>query len=239
MWGPLTVGPTCQSSSLSPFSLFLSPSSPLAGGRAWAAVWRRPAGAEAVPTVEESTMARPALGETGSASPATRVLIGASITVAFLLLLAFFFIILPRGCTPPEVVSSSKEGGIRGRRDGGGVFQVESYGERCEHVAEEDGHDRRRFPRGYVDYLYLFDCVFGVERRVLGYGVMAAWLPQGPLVAAPPLPTITSVTLLSLGNGALDALSTIASSPTAGERGRPPPSSGNLQFAHNSHAQPH
>ncbi|EAY76710.1 hypothetical protein OsI_04665 [Oryza sativa Indica Group] len=108
--------------------------------------------------------------------PATRVLIVASVTVAFLLLLAFFFIILPRGGTPPEVVSSSKEGGIRGRRDGGGVFQVESYGERCEHVAEEDGHDRRRFPRGYVDYLYLFDCVFGVERRVLGYGVMAAWL---------------------------------------------------------------
>nr|AAP12923.1 hypothetical protein Os03g40320 [Oryza sativa Japonica Group] len=130
---------------LSLLSLFLSPSSPLAGGRAWAA-------------------------------PATRVLIGASVTVAFLLLLVFFFIILPRGGTPPEVVSSSKEGGIRGRRDGGGVFQVESYGERCEHVAEEDGHDRRRFPRDYVDYLYLFDCVFGVERRVLGYGVMAAWL---------------------------------------------------------------
>uniref|UniRef100_A0A0E0NXX8 DUF834 domain-containing protein n=1 Tax=Oryza rufipogon TaxID=4529 RepID=A0A0E0NXX8_ORYRU len=103
---------------LSLLSLFLSPSSPLAGGRAWAAVWRRPAGAEAVPTVEESTMARPALGEMGSAS----------------------------------VVSSSKEGGILGRRDGGGVFQVESYGERCEHVAEEDGLDRRRFPRGYVDY---------------------------------------------------------------------------------------
>ncbi|EEC75701.1 hypothetical protein OsI_12521 [Oryza sativa Indica Group] len=58
----------------------------------------------------------------------------------------------------------------------GGHIKVESYGERCEHVAEEDGHDRRRFPRGYVDYLYLFDCVFGVERRVLGYGVMAAWL---------------------------------------------------------------
>nr|ABF97481.1 hypothetical protein LOC_Os03g40320 [Oryza sativa Japonica Group] len=108
---------------LSLLSLFLSPSSPLAGGRAWAAVWRRPAGAEAVPTVEESTMARPALGEMGSAS----------------------------------VLRTS-------RRQG------------CEHVAEEDGHDRRRFPRDYVDYLYLFDCVFGVERRVLGYGVMAAWL---------------------------------------------------------------
>uniref|UniRef100_A0A0E0N5U7 Uncharacterized protein n=1 Tax=Oryza rufipogon TaxID=4529 RepID=A0A0E0N5U7_ORYRU len=36
--------------------------------RAWAAVWRHPAGAEAVPAVEESTMARPALGEMGSAS---------------------------------------------------------------------------------------------------------------------------------------------------------------------------
>uniref|UniRef100_A0A0E0BEG7 Sodium/calcium exchanger membrane region domain-containing protein n=1 Tax=Oryza glumipatula TaxID=40148 RepID=A0A0E0BEG7_9ORYZ len=106
-------------------------------------------------------MARPALGEMGSASPATRVLIDASVNVAFLLLLAFFFIISPRGGTLPEVVSSSKEGGIRGRRDGGDVFQVESYGERCEHVAEEDGLDRRRFPRGYVDYLYLFDCVFG------------------------------------------------------------------------------
>ncbi|EAY76709.1 hypothetical protein OsI_04664 [Oryza sativa Indica Group] len=136
-----------------------------------------------VETSEASPLGAPEEGEIessnfsdGTGLPATRVLIVASVTVAFLLLLAFFFIILPRGGTPPEVVSSSKEGGIRGRRDGGGVFQVESYGERCEHVAEEDGHDRRRFPRGYVDYLYLFDCVFGVERRVLGYGVMAAWL---------------------------------------------------------------
>ncbi|EEE51010.1 hypothetical protein OsJ_31639 [Oryza sativa Japonica Group] len=126
-------------------------------------------------------MAKPSATSAAAAPPAARVLIGASVNVAFLLLLAFFFFISPRGGSPPEVVSSSKEVGIRGRRDGGGsggggVFRVESYGERCEHVGEEDGLDRRRFPRGYVDYLYLFDCVFGEERRVLGYAVMAAWL---------------------------------------------------------------
>ncbi|BAT12326.1 Os11g0107266, partial [Oryza sativa Japonica Group] len=169
--------------------------------------------------------------------PATRVLIGASVNVAFLLLLAFFFIISPRGGTLPEVVSSSKEGGIRGRRDGGGVFQVESYEERCEHVAEEDGLDRRRFPRGYVDYLYLFDCVFGEERRVLCYGVMAAWLVvlfyllgdtaavyfcsslEGLSWLLRLSPAIAGVTLLSLGKGAPDALSTIASFASGGGEG--------------------
>uniref|UniRef100_A0A0E0QZI5 Sodium/calcium exchanger membrane region domain-containing protein n=1 Tax=Oryza rufipogon TaxID=4529 RepID=A0A0E0QZI5_ORYRU len=135
-------------------------------------------------------MAKPSATSAAAAPPAARVLIGASVNVAFLLLLAFFFFISPRGGSPPEVVSSSKEVGIRGRRDGGGsggggVFRVESYGERCEHVGEEDGLDRRRFPRGYVDYLYLFDCVFGEERRIRSafWSVLRAlelplWLPR-------------------------------------------------------------
>ncbi|BAF26587.1 cation/calcium exchanger 1 [Oryza sativa Japonica Group] len=187
-------------------------------------------------------MAKPSATSAAAAPPAARVLIGASVNVAFLLLLAFFFFISPRGGSPPEVVSSSKEVGIRGRRDGGGsggggVFRVESYGERCEHVGEEDGLDRRRFPRGYVDYLYLFDCVFGEERRVLGYAVMAAWLAvlfyllgdtaavyfcsslEGLSRLLRLSPAIAGVTLLSLGNGAPDALSTIASFASGGGEG--------------------
>ncbi|KAF0929740.1 hypothetical protein E2562_024432 [Oryza meyeriana var. granulata] len=175
-------------------------------------------------------MARPAAK--AAPAPAARVVIDACVNVAFLLLLAFFFI-SPRGGTPLEVVSSKEGGdwavGIRWRSGGGsgGVFRVE----RCEHVAE-DGFGRRRYPRGYVDYLYLFYCVFGEERRVLAYGVMAAWLAvlfyllgdtaavyfcsslEGLSRLLRLSPAIAGVTLLSLGNGAPDALSTIASFAT-------------------------
>uniref|UniRef100_A0A0E0M7Z6 Sodium/calcium exchanger membrane region domain-containing protein n=1 Tax=Oryza punctata TaxID=4537 RepID=A0A0E0M7Z6_ORYPU len=180
-------------------------------------------------------MARPSATSSSSSSSAAaaRVLIGASVNVAFLLLLAFFFIISSRGGTPPGAV------GIRGRRDGGGggggVLRVENYVERCKHVAEDDGLDRRRFPRGYVNYLYLFYCVFGEERRVLGYAVMAAWLAvlfyllgdtaavyfcsslEGLSRLLRLSPAIAGVTLLSLGNGAPDALSTIASFASGGK----------------------
>ncbi|RLN40905.1 cation/calcium exchanger 1-like [Panicum miliaceum] len=91
--------------------------------------------------------------------------------------------------------------------------------------------DPGRNPRGgYVDYLHLFYCVLGGGRRpALGYAAMAAWLAVlfylladtaavyfcssleglARLLGLPP--AIAGATLLSLGNGAPDALSALAS----------------------------
>ena len=89
-----------------------------------------------------------------------------------------------------------------------------------------------RDPRGggFVDYLDLFYCVLGGSRRpALGYAAMAAWLAVlfylladtaavyfcssleglARLLGLPP--AIAGATLLSLGNGAPDALSALAS----------------------------
>ena len=108
---------------------------------------------------------------------------------------------------------------------------------RCDgYPAAGSAADPGRNPRGgYVDYLDIFYCVLGGSRRpALGYAAMAAWLavlfylladtaavyfcpsPEGlaRLLGLPP--AIAGATLLSLGNGAPDALSALASFAAGG-----------------------
>ncbi|KAF8722905.1 hypothetical protein HU200_022042 [Digitaria exilis] len=105
-----------------------------------------------------------------------------------------------------------------------------SHDDGCTYPAA--GSDPGRYPRGggYVDYLYIFYCVLGGDRRpAVGYAAMAAWLAVlfylladtaavyfcsnleglARLLGLPP--AIAGATLLSLGNGAPDALSALAS----------------------------
>ncbi|GJM84627.1 hypothetical protein PR202_ga00315 [Eleusine coracana subsp. coracana] len=118
--------------------------------------------------------------------------------------------------------------------------QLESHeDDRCaaggDHVAGAGFNAYTR--QGYVDYLYLFYCVLDGERRPgLGYAAMAAWLGVlfyvlgdtaatyfcasldglARLLRLPP--AIAGATLLSLGNGAPDALSAVASIASGGGR---------------------
>ncbi|KAM0838528.1 hypothetical protein ACQ4PT_060904 [Festuca glaucescens] len=110
--------------------------------------------------------------------------------------------------------------------------------DRCDYRAcGSSSDDSRCYPRGqgYIDYLYLFYCVCGDEHRVLAYG---AWLAvlfyllghtaavyfcsslEGLSRLLRLSPAVAGVTLLSLGNGAPDALSTVASFASGGGEGR-------------------
>ncbi|KAL6640958.1 hypothetical protein ACP70R_019139 [Stipagrostis hirtigluma subsp. patula] len=154
--------------------------------------------------------------------PSATATVAASVglNVAFVLLLAFF------------CLSASWRGGDASGRDG--ERRLRSNEGRCGCGAAA-GLDRRG-GRGYVDYVYLLCCVFGGERRALGYAAAAAWLAvlfyllgdtaavyfcsslEGLTRMLRLPPAIAGVTLLSLGNGAPDALSTVASF-AAGEGG--------------------
>ncbi|CAN6318359.1 unnamed protein product [Urochloa humidicola] len=105
-------------------------------------------------------------------------------------------------------------------------------------TAGRSHHPRGGGGGGYVDYLYLFCCVLGGDRHpALGYAAIAAWLAVLFYLLAdtaasyfcPSLerlarllrltPAIAGATLLSLGNGAPDALSALASFTSAGGKG--------------------
>lgn len=178
-----------------------------------------------------------------SSAAAAKVLI-ACLNAAFLLLVAFF------GLTRPAVsrVSVPSVNGRSGlliflRRERHGcdaVGTLEVGMDRCDYRACGSSFDSRCYPRGrgYIDYLYLFYCVSGDEHRVLGYGAMAAWLAvlfyllgdtaavyfcsslEGLSRLLRLSPAVAGVTLLSLGNGAPDALSTVASFASGGGKGR-------------------
>ncbi|KAF8672588.1 hypothetical protein HU200_049275 [Digitaria exilis] len=115
-----------------------------------------------------------------------------------------------------------------------------TYDDGCTYPAA-GGSDPGRYPRGggYVDYLYIFYCVLGGDRRpAVGYAAMAAWLAVlfylladtaavyfcsnleglARLLGLPP--AIAGATLLSLGNGAPDALSALASFAAGSSKGR-------------------
>ncbi|CAL4942007.1 unnamed protein product [Urochloa decumbens] len=127
------------------------------------------------------------------------------------------------------------------RSTGVAAAAVPSCAGACAGARDRGDTVRSYHPRGggYVDYLYIFCCVLGGERRpALGYAAMAAWLAVlfylladtaasyfcpslerlARLLRLPP--AIAGATLLSLGNGAPDALSALASfSSTAGGKG--------------------
>ncbi|CAL4925113.1 unnamed protein product [Urochloa decumbens] len=127
------------------------------------------------------------------------------------------------------------------RSTGVAAAAVPSCAGACAGARDRGDTVRSYHPRGggYVDYLYIFCCVLGGERRpALGYAAMAAWLSVlfylladtaasyfcpslerlARLLRLPP--AIAGATLLSLGNGAPDALSALASfSSTAGGKG--------------------
>ncbi|CAN6323906.1 unnamed protein product [Urochloa humidicola] len=156
----------------------------------------------------------------------------ACLGVAFvaLLLAAAAASLSRRATVAAGVPSSLASGDARGR---GGCASARDRG------GGTGGSHHPRGRGGYVDYLYLFCCVLGGERRpALGYAAMAAWLAVlfylladtaasyfcpslerlARLLRLPP--AIAGATLLSLGNGAPDALSALASfSSSAGGGG--------------------
>ncbi|XP_010549708.1 PREDICTED: cation/calcium exchanger 1 [Tarenaya hassleriana] len=107
---------------------------------------------------------------------------------------------------------------------GGGLAGLSDHWSKCSYVRTQS--DCR--PQGYIDYLGIFYCVFG-NSPVLGHLVLTSWLFAlfyllGDTAASyfcPSLdslskflklsPTISGVTLLSLGNGAPDVFSSVAS----------------------------
>ncbi|KAG0549425.1 hypothetical protein BDA96_01G254800 [Sorghum bicolor] len=150
-------------------------------------------------------MARPSAS---AAAAALRACLGVAFAFAFALLL-----LLPSSGLPRRALSAD---------------------ESCHDVAPGSDGDRGG-GGGYVDYLYLFYCVLGGGRRpFLGYAALAAWLAVlfylladtaavyfcasleglARLLGLPP--AIAGATLLSLGNGAPDALSAIASFAAGG-----------------------
>lgn len=169
-----------------------------------------------------------------SASAAAAAALRACLGVAFALLL---LLASSADLSSPSVVVANEEA----RGHGAAAAGVRSNAERCRDDAAPGSDGRDRNPRGggggHVDYLYLFYCVLGGDRRpFLGYAALAAWLAVlfylladtaatyfcasleglARLLGLPP--AIAGATLLSLGNGAPDALSAIASF-AAGEGG--------------------
>ncbi|PUZ38945.1 hypothetical protein GQ55_9G237400 [Panicum hallii var. hallii] len=137
---------------------------------------------------------------------------------------------LSRGATGGADVSSSLANEARCDGVCDGKRRLGSTEGSCRYPAAGSGDPGRNPRGGYVDYLHLFYCVLGGERRpALGYAAMAAWLAVlfylladtaavyfcssleglARLLGLPP--AIAGATLLSLGNGAPDALSTLAS----------------------------
>ncbi|KQJ96801.1 cation/calcium exchanger 1 [Brachypodium distachyon] len=160
-------------------------------------------------------MAKPSSAAT--AAVGAKVLI-ACLNVGFLLLLTFFCLSRP-----------GVEAAVPLLLDGVGQRLDQ---DKCDYHGDSGSAFERG--RGHVDYLYLFYCVCGEERRALGYAFVAAWLAvlfyllgdtaavyfcsslEGLSRLLRLSPAIAGATLLSLGNGAPDALSTIASFASGG-----------------------
>ncbi|KAF7014192.1 unnamed protein product [Triticum aestivum] len=184
---------------------------------------------------------RPRAQSSIMATAAARLLI-ACLNVAFLLM-AFFFCV-SRPAVPRDSATSmngwsgdEREGHGHGGGCDGAHRRLEVDKDRCGYdAATSSSVAGRCYPRGrgYVDYLYLFYCVCGDEHRALGYAAMAAWLAvlfyvlgdtaavyfcsslEGLSRLLRLSPAVAGVTLLSLGNGAPDALSTVASFASGG-----------------------
>lgn len=178
--------------------------------------------------------------------PAARraVVTAACLSAAFVVLLLAAAVSLSRLATGGDVQFPSpfpNQGGeqqpIGGSHGAARRRRLESYEDKRCAGDGLDGDDTIH-PRGYVDYIYLFYCVLG--GRAVGYAAMAAWLAVlfyvlgdtaatyfcssldglARLLRLPP--AIAGATLLSLGNGAPDALATVAAfaSASAGGGGR-------------------
>ncbi|KAJ3702435.1 hypothetical protein LUZ61_006140 [Rhynchospora tenuis] len=156
------------------------------------------------------------------------------LSVSFLIIFISFLLITQFNSFNPQLnqiefskrISNSRTTQLTGGITSGceEVHKFKSYREKCNYLNSELWCR----PDGYINYLQLFYCTFG-QLPVLGYTVLILWLLvlfyllgntaahyfcsnlealSGILHLSP---TIAGVTLLSLGNGAPDAFSTIVS----------------------------
>ncbi|CAN6339056.1 unnamed protein product [Urochloa humidicola] len=125
---------------------------------------------------------------------------------------------------PATAAAASCEAALRSLPDAGA---------RCRYLSSAAGHPPCA-PAAYADYLELFYCALGRRRPWVGGGAMALWLVvlfyllgdtastyfcaslEGLSAALRLPPAIAGVTLLSLGNGAPDVLSSVVAIASAG-----------------------
>ncbi|XP_020104958.1 cation/calcium exchanger 1-like [Ananas comosus] len=149
------------------------------------------------------------------------------------LLLALFYLSTRLGSsypTPPQpseqiIRTSPSTPDVDSSSGCSGIYGFESYSGKCNYLNSEEARCR---PEGYINYLRIFYCVCG-EYPILGYTILILWLLllfyllgntaatyfcsnlEGLSRLLKLSPTIAGVTLLSLGNGAPDAFSSIVS----------------------------
>ncbi|TVU48917.1 hypothetical protein EJB05_00201, partial [Eragrostis curvula] len=149
----------------------------------------------------------------------------------------FFF--FTRASATTTTTSLSLRHGGDGSEQGGSCRELQSlpdHGARCRYLSSEPPPPPCA-PQGYVDYLRLFYCGFGRTSPWLGGGALAAWLLvlfyllgdtaseyfcaslEGLSAALRLPPAVAGATLLSLGNGAPDVLSSVVAFSSSGNGG--------------------
>lgn len=149
------------------------------------------------------------------------------LNISFLILASFFLLYNHQRPSSPHLSNSFKIS----KGDCKDFDLLDDYSAKCAYLQNNRCSCSKQ---GYIDYLNLFYCVFGAH-PFWGYLVLSIWLvilfyllgntasvyfcvsleSLSALLNLPP--TVAGVTLLSLGNGAPDAFSTIASFSNSNE----------------------